>query len=67
MPPIGWAGDGVRALPQSTGWLWKVFGILISTVAVALGAPFWFELLNKVVNLRLTGSPPPDSRQPASN
>jgi len=42
-------------------------GILISSVAVAMGAPFWFDLLNKVVNLRLTGSPPPDSRQPASN
>jgi hypothetical protein len=67
MPPIGWAGDGVRALPQSSGWLWKVFGILISTVAVAMGTPFWFDLLNKIVNLRLTGSPPPDSRQPASN
>lgn len=67
MPPIGWAGDGVRALPQSSGWLWKVFGILISTVAVAMGAPFWFDLLNKIVNLRLTGSPPPDSRRPASN
>jgi hypothetical protein len=67
MPPIGWAGEGVRALPQSSGWLWKVSGILISSVAVAMGAPFWFDLLNKIVNLRLTGSPPPDSRQPASN
>ena len=67
MPPIGWAGDGVRALPQSSGWLWKALGILISTVAVAMGAPFWFDLLNKVVNLRLTGSPPPDSRQPTSS
>jgi hypothetical protein len=67
MPPIGWAGDGVRALPESSGWLWKVLGILISSVAVAMGAPFWFDLLNKVVNLRLTGTPPPDSRQPASN
>jgi len=67
MPPIGWAGGGVRALPESSGWLWKVMGILISSVAVAMGAPFWFDLLNKVVNLRLTGSPPPDSRQPASN
>lgn len=67
MPPIGWAGDGVRALPESSGWLWKILGILISSVAVAMGAPFWFDLLNKFVNLRLTGSPPPDSRQPASN
>jgi hypothetical protein len=32
-----------------------------------MGAPFWFDLLNKIVNLRLTGSPPPDSRQPGSH
>jgi len=67
MPPIGWAKEGTRALPESREWLWKVLGILISSVAVAMGAPFWFDLLNKVVNLRLTGSPPPDSRQAASN
>jgi hypothetical protein len=67
VPPIGWAGEGFRALPQSLGWLWKVLGIFISGVAVAMGAPFWFDLLNKIVNLRLTGNPPPDSRQPAVN
>lgn len=67
VPPIGWARDGVRSLPEGGEWLWKILGILISSVAVAMGAPFWFSLLNKVVNLRLTGSPPPDSRQPAAN
>lgn len=67
VPPIGWARDGVRSVPEGVEWLWKIFGILISSVAVAMGAPFWFSLLNKVVNLRLTGSPPPDSRQPAAN
>jgi hypothetical protein len=67
VPPIGWAGDGVRAWPKPSGWLRKVLGILISSVAVAMGAPFWFDLLNKVVNLRLTGSPPPDSRQLVSD
>jgi hypothetical protein len=64
VPPIGWARDGVRMFPSSfSNWLLKCFGILISTIAVAMGAPFWFDLLNKFVNLRLTGSPPPDSRQ----
>lgn len=67
VPPIGWARDGVRSVPAGWEWLWKILGILISSVAVAMGAPFWFSLLNKVVNLRLTGSPPPDSRQPAAN
>jgi hypothetical protein len=62
VPPIGWAGDAVRGIPRGWGWGYKIFGILISSVAVAMGAPFWFGLLNKVVNLRLTGDPPPDSR-----
>lgn len=64
VPPIGWAHDGVRAIPTDGEWAWKILGILISSIAVAMGAPFWFGLLNKIVNLRLTGSPPPDSRQP---
>jgi hypothetical protein len=64
VPPIGWARDGVRGIPEGWEWPWKILGILISSIAVAMGAPFWFDLLNKVVNLRLTGSPPPDSRLP---
>jgi hypothetical protein len=66
-PPIGWSfsGNGARGLPESWGWLWKIIGILMTSVAIAMGAPFWFDLLNKIVNLRLTGTPPPDSRQPA--
>lgn len=67
VPPIGWASADPRSIPKSDGWLWKILGILISSVAVALGAPFWFDLLNKFVNLRLTGNPPPDSRQSASH
>jgi hypothetical protein len=65
VPPIGWSGREPRGLPEGLGWLWKVIGILISAIAVAMGAPFWFDLLNKVVNVRLTGDPPPDSRQGA--
>ncbi|MBK8101073.1 MAG: lipase family protein [Planctomycetes bacterium] len=33
----------------------KVFGWLISIVAASLGAPFWFQLLNKLVSLRGSG------------
>ncbi|MFZ6779903.1 hypothetical protein ACO0LD_23970 [Undibacterium sp. Ji83W] len=34
------------------------FGILFTTIAVSFGAPFWFELLNKLLNLRTTGAKP---------
>lgn len=67
VPPIGWSHTGVRGVPEGWDWCWKILGILISSCAVAMGAPFWFGLLNKIVNLRLTGNPPPDSRQQASN
>ncbi len=68
-PPIGWkCSDGklaeVRGCPVGwIQWLKNVLGILITAIAVAMGAPFWFDALNKIMNLRLSGSPPPDSRQ----
>ena len=36
----------------------KLFGILITAGATAQGAPFWFDLLKKLVNLRGTGPSP---------
>jgi len=33
-------------------------GFLITALAIALGAPFWFDLLNKFVNLRVSGTKP---------
>ena len=34
----------------------KVFlGILLTTIAISMGAPFWFDLLNRFVNFRITG------------
>lgn len=35
-----------------------ILGWLLSGLAIAMGAPFWFDLLNKVVNVRNTGTPP---------
>ena len=49
--PIGWG-------EIEGGWLdWvkRVFGWLITTAAVSLGAPFWFDLMGKVANLRGAG------------
>jgi hypothetical protein len=33
-------------------------GFLITGLAISLGAPFWFDLLNKFVNLRVSGAKP---------
>ena len=41
-------------------WPWadRVLGWLLSIVAVSLGAPFWFDLLNKFMRVRNGGDPP---------
>jgi len=37
-------------------WLNKFLGIMFTVLAVTLGAPFWFDLLNKIVKVRAAGS-----------
>jgi len=39
-------------------WWLKALGLLITVGAVSQGAPFWFDLLNKIGNLRAGGRPP---------
>lgn len=51
--PLGWS-----SMPFGFwAWFYKIFGFLITTFAISLGAPFWFDLLKKMVNLRSTGKP----------
>ncbi len=39
----------------------KIIGWLVTALAITLGAPFWFDMLKKVVNIRNTGSKPEDT------
>jgi len=41
-----------------SGWFQKILGLLITGLAAAQGAPFWFDILKKVVNVRSTGLNP---------
>ena len=41
-----------------TGWLIKLAGILISGIAASPGASFWFDILKKIINVRLSGVNP---------
>lgn len=47
--------------PNTLGWLWwtleKLVGWITMGAALSLGAPFWFDVLSKVVNLRAYGKP----------
>jgi hypothetical protein len=61
-PPIGWSRDpnDIRIWPGALGdQALKVLGILLTSFAIVLGAPFWFDMLNNIINLRLSGNPPP--------
>jgi hypothetical protein len=35
-----------------------LFGFLITALAITMGAPFWFDLLNRFVNIRAGGNKP---------
>lgn len=37
---------------------WTVLGWVITGFAISLGAPFWFGLLQNIMNLRAAGTPP---------
>lgn len=49
--------------PCGLDWLWKVLGIAVTALAISQGAPFWFDLLQKAVNLRLAGDAPDEKKQ----
>ncbi|SRR6266498_2217846 len=60
--PIGWRKDILpeRNSDGSTnvaGWLTKILGWIITAFAVSLGAPFWFDMLNKIMVIRSTVKP----------
>jgi hypothetical protein len=48
----------VGETPNNT-WLLKIIGWFITALAVSLGAPFWFDLLSRFVNLRGGVKPAP--------
>ncbi|MFN7495636.1 MAG: hypothetical protein ACK5RG_22150 [Cyclobacteriaceae bacterium] len=56
--PIGWQETSRK---PGEAWWWyalrKLGGLLITTLAICLGAPFWFDVLNKVANLRSSLKP----------
>lgn len=45
-----------------TGILIKLFGLLVSGMAAAQGAPFWFDILKKTINIRTSGSNPSEPK-----
>ncbi len=57
-------GMGWNFLKENKVWFFvssipsHILGWLITTFAIALGAPFWFDMLGKVTNIRNAGRKP---------
>ena len=65
--PLGWGGDKVLSSREVGAWATKLAGLLLTALAASLGAPFWFDLVNKLINVRSTGNVPPRSSASASS
>jgi hypothetical protein len=74
--PLGWIDSKVNGKEDSFafervpntagGWAWKVLGLLVSALAVSLGAPFWFDTLSTFMNVRGAGKVPRTSQSPST-
>lgn len=55
--PVAWHGD-----VNEHWFVWlarKLAGLLVTAMAVSMGAPFWFDILGKVMTVRGVGDRPP--------
>lgn len=59
---IGWPGNLPE--PSVRGWLERLFGWFLTVLALSMGAPFWFDILNKFMNVRLAGKSPDEAAKP---
>jgi len=70
--PVGF-GYSWRQPPPHPSWKWwreevlaRLVGYLVTAVAVSFGAPFWFDLLNKLIIVRSTVKPAEKSQEEKS-
>ncbi len=65
--PLGWTAQAWSAATASPGAIFtSLLGLLLSFVAVCLGAPFWFDILRRLTPLMRQPAAAPASA-PASN
>jgi hypothetical protein len=51
---LGWTAAETDNTPRE--WLVKILGFLVTAIAVTFGAPFWFEILKKLISIRPSGA-----------
>ena len=61
--PVGWSRQRFAEVRAMDFWqvVTKLFGLLLTTAAASLGAPFWFDQLNRLGSLRNVGTRPSTS------
>jgi len=60
-PLLGWSVEDWNDLQHLSTLYPHLLGWIISIVAISLGSPFWFDLLNKLMNIRNAGKKPETS------
>lgn len=55
--PLGWTPELLHRTDPSA-WLFSLTGWLVTGFAISLGAPFWFDLLQKLMNINVRGAGP---------
>ncbi len=67
----GWSHDLEQRRKSECSLLWLILshipGWLITMIAVSLGAPFWFDTLNRFMNIRSAGRAPDEPRDKSSS
>jgi len=54
--PLGWDHLPAVAGAPVSWFMQQVVGLLLTILAITLGAPFWFDALNKVMTIKTTGA-----------
>ena len=53
--------QAVKERLSSNAWIWMIVGWVLTALAVSFGAPFWFDALKNLLNVRNAGPKPPRS------
>jgi hypothetical protein len=59
--PLGWSPEQYQYLATPAGALTKFIGVLITALAISVGSTIWFDILNRVINLRSSDIKPQTS------
>ncbi len=52
-----------NAPTDTAGWFLKIMGLILSAGAATQGAPFWFDILKRLVNVRGSGTKPDEKNK----